>query len=88
MPGALSHCFFDRNNRSLNTRGLRLRFGLWFGFGRGTLNQFKQIDQLIVRQIAPLAQRNPAQADVHNARTLQFRHFITKVFTHTTDLTV
>lgn len=52
------------------------------------LNQLKQIDQLIVRQIAPLAQRNPAQADVHNARTLQFRHFITKVFTHTTDLTV
>lgn len=31
---------------------------------------------------------NPAQADVHDARTLQLRHFITKVFTHTTNLTI
>ncbi len=72
MPRAL-HCFFDRNDRSLNTRGSSaslLAFGL---AGRGTLNQFKQIDQLIVRQTRHTAQRNPAC--VHNARTLCSRQF-------------
>ena len=50
--------------------------------------QLEQVDQLIIGQIAPLSQRDPRQADVHNPRTLKLRHFIAKVLAHATDLAV
>jgi len=52
------------------------------------LYRFKECSELSFRQVAPLANRQLVQADIHYARALKLHDLVAKVLTHTANLAI